>query len=130
MRDWQGDVFDLVAARGATERSTARLASFGVNGAGPAVMVAVFAQTGGLTGAEVAVAGGTSAVGQRVLEAIFGDPAVRSLAARAREDLLQRAAPCCARSRHASRAARPAAPGARRGARACADACAAIESRR
>jgi hypothetical protein len=36
------------------------------------------------------VAGGTSAVGQRVLEAIFGDQAVRSLAARARDDLLVR----------------------------------------
>ena len=31
--------------------------------------------------------GGTTAVGQRVLEAVFGDSAVRSLAARAREDL-------------------------------------------
>ena len=50
-------------------------------------MVAVFAQTGGLTGGEVAVAGGTTAVGQRVLEAVFGDAAVRSLADRAREDL-------------------------------------------
>jgi hypothetical protein len=50
----------------------------------------VFAQTGGLTGAEIAVAGGTSAVGQRVMEAIFGDQAVRSLAARARDDLLAR----------------------------------------
>jgi hypothetical protein len=54
------------------------------------VMLAVFAQTGGLTGAEIAVAGGTSAVGQRVLEAVFGDQAVRALAARAREDLLVR----------------------------------------
>jgi hypothetical protein len=36
------------------------------------------------------VAGGTSAVGQRVLEAIFGDQAVRTLAAQAREDLLVR----------------------------------------
>ena len=54
--------------------------SWGVNGAGAAVMVAVFAQTGGLTGGEIAVAGGTTAVGQRVLEAVFGDAAVRSLA--------------------------------------------------
>ena len=52
---------------------------------------AVFAHTGGLTGAEVAVAGGTSAVGQRVLEALLGDQAVRTLAETAREDLLQRA---------------------------------------
>jgi hypothetical protein len=54
-------------------------------------MVAVFAQTGGLTGGEIAVAGGTTALGQRVLEAVFGDAAVRSLAARAREDLEARA---------------------------------------
>jgi NAD(P)-dependent dehydrogenase (short-subunit alcohol dehydrogenase family) len=53
-------------------------------------MLAVFAQTGGLTGAEVVVAGGTSAVGQKVLEALLGDQAVRTLAARAREDLLRR----------------------------------------
>jgi hypothetical protein len=54
-------------------------------------MLAVFAHTGGLTGAEVLVAGGTSALSQKVLEAIFGDQAVRTLAARAREDLLERA---------------------------------------
>ena len=53
-------------------------------------MLAVFAHTGGLTGAEVVVAGGTSAVGQKVLEAIFGDQAVRTLASQAREDLIER----------------------------------------
>ena len=53
-------------------------------------MLAVFLQTGGLTGAEVVVAGGTSALGQRVLEAVFGDQAVRTLAAQAREDLMAR----------------------------------------
>lgn len=90
VRAWQGVVFDLVSEEGASKRSTARLASLGVNGAGLTVMLAVFAHTGGLTGAEVAVAGGTSAVGQKVLEAIFGDQAVRALAARAREDLVER----------------------------------------
>ena len=65
--------------------------SWGVNGAGAALMVAVFAQTGGLSGGEIAIAGGTTAVGQRVLEAVFGDAAVRDLAARAREDLEERA---------------------------------------
>src|ERR687893_2011343 len=70
---------------------TARVASLGVNGVGLVVMIAVFAQTGGLTGAEALVAGGTSAVGQRVLEALLGDQAVRTLADRAREDLLVRA---------------------------------------
>ena len=90
VRAWQGAVFDLVSREAAGRRSTARLASLGVNGAGLVVMLAVFAQTGGLTGAEVVVAGGTSAVGQRVLEALLGDQAVRTLAARAREDLLMR----------------------------------------
>jgi len=90
VRAWQGDVFDLVSREAGGKRTTARFASLGVNGAGLVVMIAVFAQTGGLTGAEVAVAGGTSAVGQKLLEALLGDQAVRSLAARAREDLLER----------------------------------------
>ena len=90
VRAWQGVVFDLVREEGASKRATARLASLGVNGAGLTVMLAVFAHTGGLTGAEVVVAGGTSALGQKVLEAIFGDQAVRTLAAQAREDLLAR----------------------------------------
>src|SRR5918998_704800 len=91
VRSWQGEVFNLVSQEGAGKRSTARIASLGVNGAGLVVMIAVFAHTGGLTGAEVAVAGGTTAVGQRLLEALLGDQAVRTLAARAREDLLERA---------------------------------------
>jgi energy-coupling factor transporter ATP-binding protein EcfA2 len=90
VRAWQGEVLELVRAEGAGKRTTARLASLGVNGAGLTVMIAVFASTGGLTGAEVVVAGGTSALGQKVLEAIFGDQAVRALAARAREQLLTR----------------------------------------
>ena len=90
VRDWQGAVLDLVRSEGADKRSRARALSWGVNGVGAAVMVGVFAQTGGLTGGEIAVAGGTSAVGQRVLEAVFGDAAVRSLAARARADLQAR----------------------------------------
>ena len=91
VRDWQGAVLDLVRSEGADKRSRARVLSWGVNGAGAVVMVAVFAQTGGLTGGEIAVAGGTTALGQRLLEAVFGDAAVRSLAARAREDLEARA---------------------------------------
>jgi energy-coupling factor transporter ATP-binding protein EcfA2 len=90
VRAWQGLVLDLVREQGASKRATARLASLGVNGAGLTVMLAVFAHTGGLTGAEVVVAGGTSALSQKVLEAIFGDQAVRTLAAQAREDLFAR----------------------------------------
>jgi energy-coupling factor transporter ATP-binding protein EcfA2 len=90
VRDWQAFVLELVRQEGAAKRTTARLASLGVNGAGLTVMLAVFAHTGGLTGAEAVVAGGTSAVGQKLLEAIFGDQAVRTLAARAREELIDR----------------------------------------
>ncbi|MGY1716206.1 ABC transporter [Geodermatophilus sp. SYSU D01106] len=91
VRDWQGYVLELVREQGAGKRSQARLLSWGINGAGAVVMVAVFASTAGLSGAELAIAGGTTAVGQRVLEAVFGDAAVRELAARAREDLDARA---------------------------------------
>jgi hypothetical protein len=41
---------------------------------------------------EVAVAGGTVALSQKVLEAVFGDQAVRRLAETARVDLLERVA--------------------------------------
>ncbi|HST64295.1 MAG TPA: GTPase domain-containing protein [Mycobacteriales bacterium] len=90
VRAWQGDVLALVSSQGAQRRTAARLASFGVNGAGLTVMLLVFAQTGGLTGTEVLVAGGTSALSQKVLEAVFGDGAVRALATQAREDLIER----------------------------------------
>lgn len=90
VRAWQDDVLRLVGEQGAQRRTAARLASFGVNGAGLVVMLAVFAQTGGLTGAEVVVAGGTSALSQKVLEAVFGDGAVRALAAEARQQLQDR----------------------------------------
>jgi energy-coupling factor transporter ATP-binding protein EcfA2 len=90
LRAWQAQVLELVASEGAQKRTMARLASFGTNGAGLVLMLAVFAQTGGLSGAEVLIAGGTSAAGQKVLEAVFGDSAVRMLAARARADLLER----------------------------------------
>jgi hypothetical protein len=91
VRDWQGFVLELVRKEGAGKRSQARLLSWGVNGAGAALMIAVFASTAGLSGAEVVIAGGTTAVGQRLLEAVFGDAAVRELAARARGDLDARA---------------------------------------
>lgn len=92
VREWQGAVLELVRSEGADKRFTARLLSFGVNGLGLALMVVVFASTAGLTGAEVGVAGGTAVVGQKLLEAIFGDQAVRRLAAQARKDLGERAA--------------------------------------
>jgi hypothetical protein len=90
VRQWQRDVLELVRVQGADRRTSARIASYTLNGAGLAVMLAVFAHTGGLTGAEVAVAGGTSAASQKLIEAVFGDQAVRTLARQARDDLLDR----------------------------------------
>lgn len=90
IRDWQGEVLELVAAEGASKRAAGRALSFGVNAAGVALMVTVFAHTGGLTGGELVVAGGTATVGQKLLEALFGDQAVRMLTGQARGGLLRR----------------------------------------
>jgi energy-coupling factor transporter ATP-binding protein EcfA2 len=87
IRDWQGDVMELVTSEGAAKKSTARFWALGVNGVGVALMILVFSQTGGLLGAEIGVAGGTAILAQRVLEAIFGEDAVRRLARQAKRDL-------------------------------------------
>ncbi len=90
VRDWQSDVLDMVRAEGADKRTTARFLAFGVNGLSVALMVVVFAHTAGVTGAEAGVAGGSAVLGQKLLEAVFGDQAVRSLAERARISLEDR----------------------------------------
>ena len=90
VRAWQGAVLELVATEGAGRRSAARALSFGVNGLGAALMVAIFASTGGLTTAEVGVAGGAALLAQRLLEAVFGDDAVRRLTQVAHDDLRAR----------------------------------------
>ncbi|NHA67515.1 dynamin family protein [Phycicoccus flavus] len=88
VRAWQGEVFDLVRTEGQGRRTNARVAAYGVNAIGLFLMLVAFAQTGGLVGAEVGIAGGTAILAQRVLEAIFGDQAVRDMAAKARDRLL------------------------------------------
>jgi Dynamin family len=90
VRDWQAYVLDLVRNEGSDRRTTARVLSYGVNGLGVLLMLVVFSQTAGLTGAEVGIAGGTAVLAQRLLEAVFGDQAVRTLAAKARKDLIRR----------------------------------------
>ncbi|MGZ4615872.1 MAG: ABC transporter [Actinomycetes bacterium] len=92
VRDWQGAVLELVREQGHAKRVSARYLAFGVNGLALLVMIVVFAHTGGLAGGEVAVAGGASALSQKILEAVLGDQAVRSLASTARADLHRRVA--------------------------------------
>jgi hypothetical protein len=90
VRDWQQAVLDMVRTEGADKRATARFLAYGVNGLSVALMVVVFASTGGVTGAEVGIAGGSAVLGQKLLEAVFGDQAVRRLATNARKDLNRR----------------------------------------
>ncbi|MEI2777646.1 MAG: ABC transporter [Tetrasphaera sp.] len=87
VRAWQGEVLDLVRAEGGERRTNARIAAYGINGVGVFLMLVTFTHTAGLSGAEVGIAGGTAVLAQRVLEAIFGDQAVRTMATRAREAL-------------------------------------------
>jgi predicted GTPase len=91
VRDWQQDVLEMVRTEGADKRGTARFLAYGVNGLGVALMIVVFFHTGGaLVGAEAGVAGGAAVIGQKLLEAVFGDQAVRTLAERARRELAGR----------------------------------------
>ncbi|WP_204035466.1 ABC transporter [Micromonospora qiuiae] len=91
IRDWQRGVLELVRAEGGDRRFVARTAAYAVNATGLVVMIAVFASTAFIpTGLEVATGAGTTVAGQAVLQAIFGDQAVRTLAGKARDDLLKR----------------------------------------
>ena len=90
VREWQGDVLEMVRAEGEGKRTTARFLALGVNGLSVALMVVVFSHTAGLTGAEAGIAGGSAALGQKLLEAVFGDQAVRGMAERARQMLEER----------------------------------------
>lgn len=90
IRAWQDEVLELVRATGSGKRTTARILAFGVNSVGVALMIVLFAQTGGITGGEVAVASGTAGVSQALLNALFGEQAVRDLANRARTLLTER----------------------------------------
>lgn len=87
IRDWQGAVMRLVSENVGSKRMRARVLSLGLNAVTVALIVVVFASTGGLTGGELVIAGGSAVVGQKLLETIFGEDAVRRLARAARVDL-------------------------------------------
>lgn len=87
IRLWQADVLEIVSTQTASKRTKARLAALGINGVGVALMLVAFAHTAGVTGAEIGIAGGTAVLAQKVLELIFGDEAIRSLANQAGEKL-------------------------------------------
>lgn len=88
VRAWQDDVMGLVREKGGSKRTVARVLALGVNSVGLALMIVLFSQTAGLSGGEVAIGAGTASLSQALLNAIFGDQAVRELATEAR-DLLE-----------------------------------------
>jgi len=90
VRDWQQDMVTRIQDTAGDKRQRARIVSFGLNVVTVALMLAVFASTAGITGGEVAIAGGSAVVGQKLLETIFGEDTVRRMVTEAREDLNQR----------------------------------------
>ncbi len=90
LHDWHDTVTHLLLAEGGPRKKRARIFAAGTNTLGAALIIVVFASTGGLTGAEVGIAGGTAIIAQRVLESVFGVDAVRELARQASKDLLSR----------------------------------------
>jgi GTPase SAR1 family protein len=88
IEDWIAELSVLITEQGAGKRRWAQVASFGVNATAVIVLLAVFAQTGGITGAEFGVAAGAAAAQQKILEHVFGSAAARSLIEDARQRLV------------------------------------------
>jgi hypothetical protein len=84
---WMGTIVEDVRSHAGRKRAVAQIAALGVNAVAIAVMLAVFVQTAGLTGAEVGIAAGTAFLNQKLLEAIFGEGAMAELINNARDRL-------------------------------------------
>jgi energy-coupling factor transporter ATP-binding protein EcfA2 len=87
LRDWVGSIATEVQARGAGKRDLAFGVSLGVNALAVAAMVGVFAHTAGVTGTEIGIVAATGFLNQKLLQAIFGEAAMREMIAGARERL-------------------------------------------
>ena len=87
LTEWLGRLTRMVEERGHSRRAFAFAASLGVNAIGVVAMLAVFAHSAGLTGGEVAIAGGTAVVNQKLLEALIGEASVADIIRAAERDL-------------------------------------------
>ena len=87
LRDWVASIATDVQARGAGKRDLAFGVSLGVNALAVAAMVGVFAHTAGVTGTEIGIVAATGFLNQKLLQAIFGEAAMREMIAGARERL-------------------------------------------
>lgn len=86
--EWLAGLTAMVENEAPGRFRAARVASTGVNAAAVGTILALLASTGGLTGAEVGVAGAAAAAQQGILEHILGKAAASSLAGAARDGLL------------------------------------------
>ena len=84
---WVASIATDVQARGAGKRDLAFGVSLGVNALAIAAMVGVFAHTAGVTGTELGIVAATGFLNQKLLQAIFGEAAMREMIANARERL-------------------------------------------
>ena len=89
LEDWVTGIAEDVQQTGGSKRFLAKGASIGVNAAGIGVMLATFAGSGGITGAEVGVAAATGFLNQKLLEALFGEAALVEMITRARTRLAE-----------------------------------------
>ena len=89
LTEWLRRLTKMVEERGQSRRAFAFAASLGVNAIGVVAMLAVFAHSAGLTGGEVAIAGGTAVINQKLLEALIGEAAVADIIRAAERDLRQ-----------------------------------------
>ncbi len=87
---WQEHVVTLVETKGADRRTQARWISSVVNAGATGAIVVSLAHTGGLTGAEVGIAGGAAAAQQALLVRLLGAQNLRWLVGQSRADLVAR----------------------------------------
>ena len=87
LREWVASIATDVQSRGAGKRDLAFGVSLGVNALAIAAMVGVFAHTAGVTGTELGIVAATGFLNQKLLQAIFGEAAMREMIAGARERL-------------------------------------------
>ena len=80
VQEWQQTVADLVRDESGGQRTAAKPPAYGANGLAVALMVVVLAPSDA----------GSAALGQKILDAVLGEDAVRRLVARARADLNHR----------------------------------------
>jgi hypothetical protein len=91
VREWQREVLEMVRIEGSDKRVTARFLAYGVTGLGVTLMVVVFAGGASHGGRaphdESGEAAEAAAVGERILESVFGPETMRRMADNARHGL-------------------------------------------